>query len=225
MGIIFSGLALLVLSPFLVPIAIVLRLTGEGEIFYLQDRRGKDGKIFKLYKFATMLKHSPSIGTGTLTVKNDPRILPMGRFLRNSKINELPQLLNILKGDMSLVGPRPQTQQAFDALPLASQKAVSKVLPGLTGIGSIIFRDEENMLDGLKEPEQYYKEVIGPYKGAVEEWFVANQSFRNYLMIIFVTAWVLIFPFSMLVWRVFPGLPKAPLELQRKNKKSIGTPQ
>ena len=94
--ILLSGLALLVLSPLMVPIAIALRLTGEGEVLYFQDRVGKGGKIFKLYKFATMLKNSPTMGTGTVTVKNDPRILPMGRFLRKTKINELLQLLNIL---------------------------------------------------------------------------------------------------------------------------------
>ena len=92
----------------LVPVAIVLRLTGEGEVFFLQERVGKDGKPFKLYKFATMLKNSPNMGTGTVTLKHDPRVLPVGRFLRKTKINELPQLLNILIGDMSVVGPRPQ---------------------------------------------------------------------------------------------------------------------
>src|SRR5690606_9896072 len=97
LDILFSGLALLVLSPLLLPIAIILRLTGEGEIFYVQQRVGRGGELFGLYKFATMLKNSPSMGTGTVTVKGDPRVLPIGRFLRKTKLNELPQLLNILK--------------------------------------------------------------------------------------------------------------------------------
>ena len=93
--IILSGLALLVLSPIFIIVIFILKLTGEGEIFFLQERIGKDGKLFKLYKFATMLKDSPNIGTGTITTKDDPRVLPVGKFLRKTKINELPQLLNI----------------------------------------------------------------------------------------------------------------------------------
>ena len=92
---VFSSLALVILSPLLFPIIVILRLSGEGEIFFLQDRVGKNGKVFKLFKFATMLKDSPNIGSGTLTIKNDPRILPVGKLLRKTKINELPQLLNI----------------------------------------------------------------------------------------------------------------------------------
>jgi len=106
LDIVLSGLALLVLSPLLVPIAIVLKLTGEGEIFYVQKRIGLGGKPFGLLKFATMLKNSPNLGTGTVTVKGDPRVLPVGRFLRKTKLNELPQLINILRGDMSIIGPR-----------------------------------------------------------------------------------------------------------------------
>ncbi len=114
LDIILSGLALLVLSPLMIPIAIGLVLTGEHEIFYFQSRVGRGGQMFKLFKFATMLKNSPNIGTGTITLKNDPRILPMGKFLRNTKINELPQLLNILRGDMSFVGPRPLLMEYLD---------------------------------------------------------------------------------------------------------------
>jgi lipopolysaccharide/colanic/teichoic acid biosynthesis glycosyltransferase len=147
LDIVFALLALIVLSPLLIPVAIVLRFTGEGEIFFLQDRIGLGGEPFGLYKFATMLKNSPNVGTGTVTVKDDPRVLPVGRFLRKTKINELPQLLNILKGDMSVVGPRPQTRRCFDAFPADSQAEIIKVRPGLSGIGSIVFRGEEDMMD------------------------------------------------------------------------------
>jgi lipopolysaccharide/colanic/teichoic acid biosynthesis glycosyltransferase len=136
--ILFSLGALFVLAPLLIPIGIVLRLTGEGEIFFKQSRVGRSGKLFDLYKFATMLKDSPSIGTGTVTLRDDPRVLPIGKFLRKSKINELPQLLNILMGDMSVVGPRPQTQRCFDAFPQKSQASIVRVRPGLSGVGSII---------------------------------------------------------------------------------------
>ena len=213
--IIFSSIALLVLSPLLVPIAILLRLTGEGEVFFFQARVGKGGKIFKLYKFATMLKNSPSVGTGTVTVKNDPRILPMGGFLRKTKINELPQLLNILKGDMSIIGPRPQTQRCFDAFTPAAQQAVKQVLPGLSGIGSIMFRDEENLLHGHQNPAHFFDHVIAPYKGALEEWYVVNQGLWTYFMLIGLTVWVVLFPKSMAVWRVFGTLPKPGPELAR----------
>ena len=103
--ILFSALALLVLSPLLLPIVLILKLSGEGEIFFLQERIGKGGQVFKLFKFATMLKDSPNIGTGTVTMKGDPRVLPVGKFLRKTKINELPQLLNIFFGDTSVIGP------------------------------------------------------------------------------------------------------------------------
>ena len=213
LDILLSGLALLVLSPLLVPIAIALRLTGEGEVFFIQQRVGRGGRPFGLYKFATMLKDSPNIGTGTVTVKGDPRVLPLGRFLRKTKINELPQLLNIFKGDMSIIGPRPQTQRCFDAFPARSQAEIIKVRPGLSGIGSIVFRDEEELMHASAEPERFYDEVIMPYKGALEEWYVAHQGLWTYLAAIFATAWVVLFPKSDIVWKLFPGLPASPAEL------------
>jgi len=202
-----------VLSPLLIPIALLLRLTGEGEIFFLQDRVGKGGKLFKLFKFATMLKNSPSIGTGTVTLKNDPRILPMGHFLRKTKINELPQLLNILNGDMSIIGPRPQTQRCFDAFPSKSQTAIVQVRPGLSGIGSIIFRDEENMMHNHVDPANFYDQIIMPYKGALEEWYVVNHGLGTYISLIILTVWVVLFPGSRAVWTVFKTLPKPTAQL------------
>ena len=213
LDIVFSGLALLVLSPLLVPIALILRLTGEGEVFFIQQRVGRGGGMFGLYKFATMLKDSPNLGTGTVTVKDDPRVLPMGRFLRRTKINELPQLLNIFKGDMSIVGPRPQTQRCFDAFPARSQAEIVKVRPGLSGIGSIVFRDEEELMHAAKDPERFYDDVIMPYKGQLEEWYVANQGLWTYLCCIVLTAWVVLVPGSTVFWRVFKGLPLPPREL------------
>lgn len=213
LDIVFSGMALLLLSPLLVPIACALRLSGEGEVFYVQQRVGRGGKPFGLYKFATMLKNSPSMGTGTVTVKDDPRVLPLGRWLRKTKINELPQLLNILRGDMSIVGPRPQTRRCFDAFPARSQAQIVKVRPGLSGIGSIVFRDEEELMHASAEPEKFYDSVIMPYKGLLEEWYVAHQGMRTYLLSIMATAWAVPFPTSQLVWKAFPDLPPPPPEL------------
>lgn len=213
LDILLSSAALLVLSPLLVPVAIALRLTGEGEVFFLQDRVGLGGRVFGLYKFATMLKDSPNIGTGTVTVKDDPRVLPLGRVLRKTKVNELPQLLNILKGDMSLIGPRPQTRRCFDAFPASTREAIVKVRPGLSGIGSIVFRGEEDMLHQHADPMRFYDDVIAPYKGALEEWYVEHAGLRTYLACIFLTAWVVVLPTSSLVWRVFRDLPAPPAEL------------
>jgi lipopolysaccharide/colanic/teichoic acid biosynthesis glycosyltransferase len=210
LDIFFSTLALLVFAPLLIPIAIALRFTGEGEVFFVQPRVGRGGRTFGLYKFATMLKDSPNLGTGTITLRDDPRILPMGRFLRKTKINELPQLLNILFGDMSIVGPRPQTQRCFDAFAPRSQTAIVKVRPGLSGIGSIVFRSEEDMMGTSANPAQFYDDVIAPYKGALEEWYVEHASLYTYLMVIALTIWVIFKPKSDAVWRVFSSLPTPP---------------
>ena len=211
--IIFSGIALALLTPLMVPIAIALKFSGEGEVFYAQQRVGRNGKMFALLKFATMLKDSPNLGTGTVTVKNDPRVLPFGHFLRKTKINELPQLLNIFFGDMSVVGPRPQTQRCFKAFASDVQEQIIKVRPGLSGIGSIIFRDEENMLHNASDPVVYYDTIIAPYKGDVEKWYINHQSLANYFLIIFMTVWVVLFSKSRIVWTAFPGLPKPPAKL------------
>jgi lipopolysaccharide/colanic/teichoic acid biosynthesis glycosyltransferase len=208
--IVFSGMALVILAPLLLPIMLVLKLTGEGEIFFLQERVGQDRKLFKLFKFATMLKNSPSTGTGTVTMKSDPRVLPAGRFLRKTKINELPQLLNIFLGDMSVIGPRPQTPRCFYAFPIDSQEIIVQVKPGLSGIGPIVFRGEEDILDGHAGTLDFYDNVIAPYKGKVEAWYSDKQHLSVYFALIFMTLWVICFPKSDLIWRVFKSIPKPP---------------
>ncbi|EHQ56715.1 glycosyl transferase possibly involved in lipopolysaccharide synthesis [gamma proteobacterium HIMB55] len=213
--ILFSGFALFALAPVLLPVMAILKVTGEGEVFFLQERIGKSGRKFKLFKFATMLKDSPNIGTGTVTVKDDPRVLPIGGILRKSKINELPQLLNILFGDMSVIGPRPLTTETFRAYPSRTQSAIQSVKPGLSGIGSIVFRDEENILHGNTASIEYYNEVIAPYKGHLEEWFVKNKGIDVYFLAIAVTLWTVLMPSPQLAWRVFRGLPTPPPELKR----------
>ena len=213
--ILFSSIALLLLSPLLVPIVIALRFTGEGEVFFLQERIGKSGKKFKLFKFATMLKNSPNIGTGTVTMRDDPRVLPLGAFLRKTKINELPQLLNIFFADMSFIGPRPLTTQTFGAYSESTQSLIKQVRPGLSGIGSIIFRAEEEIMHGATASVDFYSNVIAPYKGALEEWFVSNKSLYIYFMAIFVTAWAVLIPSTKIAWRVFSDLPEPPTELKQ----------
>lgn len=213
--IIFSGIALFIFSPLLIPIIFVLRFSGEGEVFFLQDRIGRGGKIFKLFKFVTMLKDSPNIGTGTVTMRDDPRVLPFGKLLRKSKINELPQLLNIFLGDMSVIGPRPLTLQTFGSYPLRSQEIIKQVRPGLSGVGSIIFRSEEEIMHGNLASIDFYNQVIAPYKGSLEEWFVLNKGLYVYFLSIFATIWAIFIPASRIGWILFKGLPEPPAELKQ----------
>jgi lipopolysaccharide/colanic/teichoic acid biosynthesis glycosyltransferase len=213
--VVLSGMALVVLSPLLIPITLFLKFSGEGEVFFLQERVGKNRGMFKLFKFATMLKDSPSMGTGTVTMKNDPRVLPAGKFLRKTKINELPQLLNVLIGHMSLVGPRPQAPRCFDAFPVASQDIIVQIRPGLSGIGPIVFRGEEDILEGHSGTLDFYDNVIGPYKGKVEAWYVEKQGLIVYFALMLLTVWVVLFPKSDLVWRLFKDLPTPPDTLKK----------
>ncbi|MDA9178929.1 sugar transferase [Amylibacter sp.] len=209
-----SGMALIALSPFLLPIILALKISGEGEVFFLQERIGQNKKVFKLFKFATMIKDSPNIGTGTVTLKSDPRVLPFGRFLRKTKINELPQLLNVFLGNMSIIGPRPQTPRCFEAFSKESQEIIVHVKPGLSGIGPIIFRGEEDILDEHLEALDFYDNVIGPYKGEVEAWYYDKQYLSIYFCLIFLTVWIICFPKSNLIWRVFKSLPTPPNDLR-----------
>jgi len=212
--ILFSVLMLILLSPLLLTLIVILRSTGEGEVFFLQSRVGLRGKHFAVYKFATMLKNSPNMGTGTITLYKDSRVLPFGGWLRYSKINELPQLINILKGNMSFIGPRPQTQRCFDAFPVSTQKLIIKVKPGLSGLGSIIFRNEEKIMHSNKGNEKFYDDVIMPYKGSLEEWYVDNQDMRSYFCLIGLTVWVILFANSGLIWKTLKDLPLPPSELK-----------
>jgi lipopolysaccharide/colanic/teichoic acid biosynthesis glycosyltransferase len=197
----------------LLPILVVLKLTGEGEVFFSQKRVGENRKLFSLLKFATMLKDSPNLGSGTVTLKGDPRVLPFGKFLRKTKINELPQLINIFVGDMSVVGPRPQTQRCFEVFPEELQETICSIRPGLSGLGPIVFRDEENILSEKNESVEFYDLVIAPYKGEVESYYISIYGILSYFKIIFATIWVVMFPSSIIVWKLFPSLPTPPEQL------------
>jgi len=209
--ILLSGVAFIFLSPLLIPVMVVLKFTGEGYIFYTQQRVGRGGENFDLLKFATMLKDSPNLPGGDITQGNDPRVLPFGRFLRKTKINELPQILNILKGDISVVGPRPLTPKNYSYYTEEVRDAINGLKPGLTGIGSIVFRDEESILaNSGKAPLDCYREDISPYKGKLEMWYKNNQSFITDMKLIFLTAWVIILPESRLYEKILNGLPERP---------------
>lgn len=195
LDILISGTAFLLFLPFGLPIALILKCTGEGYIFYRQERIGRYLKPFMVLKFATMLKDSPNLGSGIITLRGDPRVFPFGRFLRKTKINELPQILNVLRGDMSIVGPRPMVASDIDFLPLDVQQKVYSVTPGLTGLGSIVFRDEEEIMSATsKDLRECYCEDIAPLKADIELWYLEHRSLWLDLRIIFLTAWVIIFP-------------------------------
>ena len=208
-------IALTILSPILIPVVIGLLLTGEHYVFYFQKRIGYKNKPFFIWKFATMLKASPNLPGGLHTTKKDPRLMPMGSFLRKTKINELPQLINILLGNMSIIGPRPLVDKTFDPYPEHVKIAIYNVRPGLTGIGSIIFRDEERLLSETQmEPKEFYANYISPYKGELELWYQKHLSFYTDFMLIYLTAWVIIAPKSDLAYKIFNDLPEKPEELK-----------
>ncbi|HTN67878.1 MAG TPA: sugar transferase [Dysgonamonadaceae bacterium] len=220
-----SFIGLVCLGPLFVIIMVILKLTGEGEIFYLQERMGLNNKPFYIYKFATMLKDSPNMGNKTLTVRNDPRITKVGRILRITKINELPQILNVIKGDMALVGPRPLLVKSFQNYTPEVQAVIYKNRPGITGLGSLVFRDEERLVTAYKklgkDPVQYYRTYIYPYKGALEQWYYHNASLLVDFKILFLTFWSLVNSNSEMVYKTFNNLPVKPASLTLSGIKEL----
>jgi len=168
-----SGLAIIVLSPLFVIISILIKLTGE-DIFFLQERVGQSEKPFNLVKFTTMPKGSEKLGYITTSV--DPRPTTLGRFLRKTKINEIPQLINVFLGDMSIIGPRPLLRVHAEIYPENTRKKLYSMRPGLIGIGSLYFHHEDNLLTSVDNPNQYYEKVIMPKKAELELWYNQNWS-------------------------------------------------
>lgn len=209
LDILLSGVAILALSPLLVPVMLVLKCTGEHDIFYGQTRIGLHNRKFRIWKFATMLRNSPNMAGGLHTTTKDPRVLPFGRFLRKTKINEIPQIFNIFLGDMSIIGPRPLVDKTFEPYPQEVKDRIYSVRPGLSGIGSIVFRDEERIISESKlAPDDCYAREIAPFKGALEMWYLDHFGFWTDLKLFFATAWVVLFPRSAIVETWFPGLPR-----------------
>ncbi len=203
-----AGIALILLSPILISVMIILSFTGEHKVFYFQKRVGFKNKPFDIWKFATMLKNSPNIGTGEITLRNDPRVMPFGSFLRKTKINELPQIVNVFRGEMSLVGPRPLMEVSFHKYSDEVKSNIYNVKPGMTGIGSIIFRDEEKLVSAFSgDPMKYYEQHIFPFKGQLEMWYQQNASLSTDIKIIFLTAWSIILPENELAKKFFKNLP------------------
>ena len=198
LDIVCAGAGLILLLPLLFPLAILLRVTGEGKVFYRQERMGHRHKPFFILKFATMLENSPSIGSGDITLRDDPRVLPVGRVLRKTKINELPQLWNVLIGQMSLVGPRPLTLNQFSLYSEDIAGVIAKSKPGITGVSALVFRDEERFLAGRANPREYYSQILLPRKAKLESWYSENRTSLIDVIVLFLTACVVLRPSSRL---------------------------
>ncbi len=180
-----AGVGLVVLSPFFAVIAAWIKLHDGGPVFFRQVRVGKGGRLFRIYKFRTMVVDAERMGL-QLTTGKDPRITPVGRFLRKYKLDELPQLINVLKGEMSLVGPRPEVPRYVEAF----SKEYAKILqtrPGITDYAAIEYRDENTLLDGADDPEKMYLEVVLPEKIKYYHMYLRRMSLKTDIMLIFKT--------------------------------------
>jgi len=177
-----SAMMLVVMSPLLLIVCALVKLTSPGPVFYRQKRVGQDEKPFNIVKFRSMVEGADRRGLG-LTSAGDPRVTRCGAVLRRLKIDELPQLWNVLKGDMSLVGPRPELP-VYVADYDSRQRGVLTVRPGITDTASIAFRWEEELLAQKPNPEQFYKKDILPRKLALNLEYVANISLKNDFLLI-----------------------------------------
>ena len=183
--ILFSFFGLVILSPLFVIIWLIIVLTSKGGGFYKQIRVGKNGADFSLYKFRSMRKDADK-GSLITVGGRDPRITQIGYFIRKFKIDELPQLFNVLKGDMSLVGPRPEVRKYVD-LYTDEQKKVLSVRPGITDYASIEYVDENEILGKAENPDEVYVNQIMPDKIKLNMKYIENQSVKEYFKIIFLT--------------------------------------
>ena len=187
---VLSALGLVVLSPLLLLIAVLVRLTSPGPAFFRQLRVGRNGRSFILLKFRTMAVLQDA-EKGSLEVGSSARVTRVGRVLRKTKLDELPQLWNVLKGDMALVGPRPEVRKWVDAYPDYWDRILT-VRPGITEPGAIEFRNEEDILAAQSEPESYYRNVILPRKLDLYEEYVQTRSFWGDFRILLRTVWAVI---------------------------------
>ncbi len=183
------SIGFLFLSPLFIVIMILIKIFSPGPIFYHQQRIGRNGILFRLYKFRSMVVNADRIGT-SVTTEKDPRITPIGRFLRKTKIDELPQLWNVLKGDMSLVGPRPDVPEIVQKY-TPEMKRIFQIRPGITSVATLHLRDEEAILARVQDPERFYENVLVPLKVKLAMEHVDRNSFAFDLKILFQTIWML----------------------------------
>lgn len=183
--IVFSSFGLLVLSPVFVLCAILVKLTSKGPVFFRQERLGRHGHPFQILKFRSMVPDAPKLG-GELTCGQDNRITPIGAFLRKAKLDEFPQLINVLKGEMSFVGPRPQVRRYVEKYP-KDYSELLQVRPGITDIASLKYRHEAEILGQFPDPEQAYVDVILPDKIALGKEYIRKSSLAFDIKLIIMT--------------------------------------
>jgi len=181
--IIFSSLGLIIISPFLTLIAFLIKLDSKGPVFYKGTRIGRNGKEFKIFKFRTMIVNAENLG-GPSTASDDFRLTKIGNFLKKYQFDELPQLINVIKGDMSLVGPRPEVKMYVDMMQEGEKNIILSVRPGMTDLASLWNFHEGKILEGSKDPEKTYMEKIRPEKLRLQMEYVKNSSFLLDLKII-----------------------------------------
>jgi len=184
--IIFSFLGLIITSPVLAIIAFLIKLTSPGPVFYRGERIGKNGKIFRMFKFRSMVENAEEIG-GPSTASDDPRLTKIGNFLKKYQLDEIPQLINVLHGDMGLVGPRPEVRLYIDMMSEEERKLILSVRPGMTDLASLWNFHEGEILKGSPDPEKTYLEKIRPEKIRLQMEYVKNRSFLLDLNIIIKT--------------------------------------
>ena len=187
-----SIVGLLILWPFLLGIAITIKLDSPGPVFFRQVRIGRGGRPFRIFKFRSMVAGAPQLGK-PITVRADSRITRAGAFLRSSKLDELPQLINVFWGDMSLVGPRPEVPEFMNLYTPEQRAIILSLRPGMTDYASILFRDESSILDGRDDPVEIYQREIMPIKFAYYERYNRDVGFINDVRIIIATVSLLAF--------------------------------
>lgn len=202
-----SATALLVLLPLLMAMAISIKLDSPGPIFFRQERVGRKGRLFRIFKFRTMIADAAKVGPA-LTVRADKRITALGKFLRGSKLDEVPQLLNVLSGDMSIVGPRPEVPEFMRFYTPQQRALILSMRPGLTDYAAICFHDESSMLDGAADPTETYRTKIMPIKFALYERYSREINLFTDLRLILAT-------FLLLVTGRIPNFSGIALELRR----------
>lgn len=183
LDVVASGIGLVLLSPLFIVVALWIRLDSTGPVFFRQERVGRGGKPFRIHKFRTM-RAEPSPAAAAITIGADPRITQAGDFLRRHKIDELPQLIDVLLGDMSLVGPRPEVPRYVAVYPAELKAKVLSVRPGITDPASLQFRDESSLLARAADPEREYREVVLPAKLQLAADYVEQASFLGDLRLI-----------------------------------------
>ena len=211
--IIFSILGILISAPLLLISIFLIFTSGETSPLYVSYRIGKDGELFRMFKLRTMSR--TRLSKSPLTAYNDNRINFFGRFLSFSKIDELPQFFNILNGDLSFVGPRPMLPEVYIFYSDKTRKKLNKIRPGVTGIGSIVFRNESDLFKKVKgSHESFYKDNIAPAKADLELWYTKNRSFVIDFKILALTMVALFFGQVKSLKRHFKNLPTTELFLE-----------